>query len=90
MRKYCILGTDLRSKYLRKIFIKEKKEITDLEDADVVIAPIPFTKDNIKINGEIISISKYKRYFNYRSNTKRNKKRTNWKRDYILRYNGKW
>lgn len=57
MRKYCILGTDLRSKYLRKLFIKEKKEITDLEDADVVIAPIPFTKDNIKINGEIISIS---------------------------------
>lgn len=57
MRKYCILGTDLRSKYLRKIFVKENRKIVDLEQANVVIAPIPFTKDKNKVNGEIIAIN---------------------------------
>lgn len=55
MNKYCIYGTDLRSKYLRKIFKEEGNKIVDFEHANIVIAPIPFSKDGVKVNGEIIT-----------------------------------
>lgn len=55
MSNYCILGSDERTTYLRKLFKAENKKIVNLVDADVIIAPIPFTKDGIKITGEIIT-----------------------------------
>lgn len=54
MNKYAILGTDLRIKALRKMFIEEGRKITDLKEANVIICPIPFSKDGICVTGETI------------------------------------
>ncbi len=54
MSKYAILGTDLRSKNLRKLFKEDGYKLTDLNDSNIVIAPIPFSKDGINVTGEII------------------------------------
>lgn len=52
--KVCILGEDNRSINLRKIYIKD---IVSLSEAEVIITPIPFTKDGININSENIKIN---------------------------------
>lgn len=54
MKKYCIIGDDLRSTYIRKMYIDEGKNITNFKEADYVIAPIPFTRDGIRITGEML------------------------------------
>lgn len=54
MNKYAILGTDLRSKNLRKIFKEDGYKITDLNNSNIIVAPIPFSKDGIYVTGEII------------------------------------
>ena len=54
MEKYCIIGRDERSINLRKLYIDEGKKVVDYINADYVIAPIPFSRDGIKITGEII------------------------------------
>lgn len=54
MKKYCILGTDERSVKLREIYKSENIPIASYEFADIVIAPIPFSRDNVKINGEVL------------------------------------
>lgn len=51
--KFCILGEDNRSVKLREIY-KEKQ--VKLEDADVIVCPIPFSKDGINVNNEKITI----------------------------------
>lgn len=51
--KFCILGEDKRSVNLRKIYGESNSSI---EEADVVICPIPFSRDDIYINGESIKI----------------------------------
>ena len=51
--KVFVLGEDKRSMNLRKIY---NCSSTKFEDADVIFCPIPFSKDNIKINGENIKI----------------------------------
>lgn len=58
MIKLYFLGLDKRSIYLRKLYEEERKyEITDiLSEANVVILPIPFTKDRVHILGEGIEI----------------------------------
>ncbi len=65
MVKLYFLGIDKRSVYLKELYEKEienKKEkveyeITEvLEESDVVILPIPFTKDRVHILGEGIEI----------------------------------
>ena len=65
MVKLYFLGLDKRSIYLKELYeeeIEKKKDkeeyiITDvLEEADVVILPIPFTKDRVHILGEGIEI----------------------------------
>ena len=63
MVKLYFLGLDKRSIYLKELYEEEinkwKEEyiITDvLEEADVVILPIPFTKDRVHILGEGIEI----------------------------------
>lgn len=53
MKKYCIIGEDERSKYLRKMYISEGNILVNIKEADYVIAPIPFSRDGIKITGEI-------------------------------------
>lgn len=55
MKKYCIIGEDARSMYLRKMYMSEGKEIVDYNKADYIIAPIPFSRDGVKITGEIIN-----------------------------------
>lgn len=54
MKKYCILGTDKRNISLREMYKNENKKIVSYDLADIVIAPTPFSKDDIKVNGEII------------------------------------
>jgi len=55
MKKYCVIGQDDRSVNLRKMYINEGKTLVDYKEADYIIAPIPFSRDGIKITGEIIS-----------------------------------
>lgn len=55
MNRFCIIGEDERSKYLRKMYIDEGTVLVDIKNADYVIAPIPFSRDGIKITGEIIT-----------------------------------
>lgn len=54
MKKYCILGVDNRSIALRDMYLKEGINIGPIDDADIIIAPIPFSRDDIKVNGESI------------------------------------
>ncbi len=66
MVKLYFLGLDKRSIYLKELYEEEEKKqekgkerytITDvLEEADVVILPIPLTKDRVHILGEGIEI----------------------------------
>lgn len=56
MKKYCVLGEDNRSLNLKEMYIKENKEITTYDLADVVIAVVPFSRDNIYINGLEIKV----------------------------------
>lgn len=60
MIKLYFLGTDKRSIYLRDMYEKEKKDgvqITDdLDESNIVITPIPFSKDKVHITGESINV----------------------------------
>jgi hypothetical protein len=56
MKKYCILGTDNRSVKLRELYVNEGKQISDYIDGNYIIAPIPLSRDDIKINGEILTL----------------------------------
>lgn len=56
MKNYCILGTDNRSVKLRELYVNEGKKISDYIDGDYIIAPIPFSRDGEKINGEILTL----------------------------------
>lgn len=49
--KYCVFGQDNRSKYLRKLY-----ENVDVKEADVVILPIPYTRDNIYLGDMVTKI----------------------------------
>ena len=53
--KICVLGTDDRSKFLRKLYLKEEGRLASFEDADIVIGPTPFSKDDVKISGESLT-----------------------------------
>lgn len=50
--KMCVLGTDERSKYIRKMYIKELGILNSFDNADIIIGPTPFSKDDVKVNGE--------------------------------------
>lgn len=51
--KIHVIGEDQRSNYLRELY---QKDIAKIELADEIICPIPFTRDNIKINNSNMSI----------------------------------
>lgn len=51
-RLFCVLGNDDRSKYIRTIYKEEGKSIVSYEKANIVIGPTPFSKDDVKVNGE--------------------------------------
>ena len=57
MRKYCIIGSDKRSNYLRSMYVQEGKKIVSYKEADYIITPVPFTRDNEYITGEEIKCS---------------------------------
>ncbi len=42
-----VLGEDERSNYLRKIY---KEDLSSIEKSDIIFCPIPFSRDNVKIN----------------------------------------
>lgn len=50
--KYCVLGTDNRSLKIRQMYKDEGMQIVSYDIAQVVIAPVPFSRDDIIINGE--------------------------------------
>lgn len=57
MKKYCILGTDKRSTNLKMLYENENKVMATYNNADIIIAPTPFSKDDTLVNGEDISCS---------------------------------
>lgn len=65
-KSLCVLGTDERSKYIRKMYISELGNLTSFDNADIVIGPTPFSKDDVKINGESLECNEL---INYLSNT---------------------
>lgn len=59
MKKYAFLGNDERTKYLRKLYIKEGVSISIPEDSDYIITTIPLTRDNKNITGEEITCDEF-------------------------------
>ncbi|MDD2376266.1 MAG: dipicolinate synthase subunit DpsA [Clostridia bacterium] len=57
MKNYCILGTDNRSVKLKELYIKEGNKISNHIDGDYIIAPIPFSRDDEKVNGETLTLN---------------------------------
>ena len=51
--KVHIIGEDQRSNYLRTLY---DNNIVSIKEAETIICPIPFTRDNIKINNSNMSI----------------------------------
>ena len=51
-RTFCVLGSDDRSEWLRKLYKGEGKRMASVENADIVIGPIPFSRDDLRVNGE--------------------------------------
>lgn len=56
MRKICILGEDERSKNLKRMYENEGFALEDYKKADIIISPIPFSRDNVFITYENINI----------------------------------
>lgn len=65
-KNICVLGTDERSKYIRKMYVDEFGILTSFDNADIVIGPTPFSKDDVKINGESLECNEL---INYLSGT---------------------
>lgn len=61
-KKICVLGSDDRSKYIRRMYREEGKKLVSYDFADIVIGPTPFSKDDVKVNGEILECSKLIEY----------------------------
>lgn len=59
MYNICILGDDKRSKYLRKMYVKNGKNVVSYKEADLIVTPIPFSRDGIKLNGENIYVDDF-------------------------------
>jgi len=65
MVKLYFLGTDKRSIYLKKMYEIEVESnndiqiVDDLEMADIVVTPTPFSKDRVHITGESIDILEF-------------------------------
>lgn len=57
-KKICIIGTDKRSEYLRKLYKEEGKKLYDMEDAKYIITSIPYSRDGIRLSNEVIECSK--------------------------------
>ena len=53
----CILGNDKRIENIKKGILEDKKyNITDIKNADILIAQVPFSKDNVFLNGSEYSV----------------------------------
>lgn len=59
MEKYCIVGTDDRSNYIRKLYINENINIVDFEEADYIISSVPFTRDLIHLTSTNIKCDEF-------------------------------
>src|SRR5574344_132891 len=53
-KKWCILGNDARSDYIRKMYKEEGKKYLNYDMSGVIVAPIHFSRDNLNVNGENI------------------------------------
>ncbi len=49
----CILGKDKRNQYLKELY---KESITNILNADIIITPIPITKDGETVTDELITL----------------------------------
>ncbi len=56
MVKIYFLGKDKRSEYLKSMYEKEVVIVSNIEQAEYVILPIPFSKDRVHITGEHVLI----------------------------------
>lgn len=61
--KICVLGKDKRSLNLKEMYKDRKGNIID---ADVIITPVPISKDGEKITGEILTIDNLVEFLNVR------------------------
>lgn len=59
MVKLFFIGEDKRSIYLKKMYEKEGKNVDDVDKADYVVFPIPFTKDYTYITSTKILIEDF-------------------------------
>ena len=55
-KKICVLGTDERSKYIRKMYVSEFGSLNSFDNANIIIGPTPFSKDDVKVNGESLEV----------------------------------
>lgn len=60
--RMCVLGTDERSKYIRKMYISEFGSLNSFDNANIIIGPTPFSKDDVKINGESLECNELINY----------------------------
>ena len=56
MNKFYVIGCDDRSNYVRMLY---SDNIVDIDDAKFIIAPIPFSRDGVRINGENIYVDDF-------------------------------
>ena len=59
MKKYSFVGSDERTNYLRKMFLEEGYEITDILKSDIVVTSIPFSKNDKTLNSEDLSVEDF-------------------------------
>ena len=59
MFKFYFLGEDERIKYLKEMYKEEKKSTENMELADIIVTPIPFSKDGEKITGTEVSVDEF-------------------------------
>lgn len=59
MFKFYFLGEDERIKFLKEMYKEEKKSIENMELADIIVTPIPFSKDGEKITSTEVSVDEF-------------------------------
>ena len=94
MKKYSFVGSDERTNYLRKMFLEEGYEITDILKSDIVVTSIPFSKNDKTLNSEDLSVEDFIRLTKNKivitGSIKEYIKSLNEKTNGHLRYIGEW
>lgn len=59
MFKFYFLGEDERIKFLKEMYKEEKKSIENMDLADIIVSPIPFSKDGKNITSTEFDIDEF-------------------------------